>query len=95
MAEYTPSAGGSSSQQQEQQQGGSLMSPAPIVRGGNSTQQLQPPAPDGRGSCPAPRRTPSGNILVWNGVGFVKLPGDGCFTDEELGVEMEDEDDII
>jgi hypothetical protein len=85
------------------------MSPAPIVRGnrlvpreegGNLTQQLQPPAPDARGSRPAPRRTPSGNTLVWDGVEFVKLPGGdihGRSSDEdwEWGVEMEDDDDII
>jgi hypothetical protein len=79
------------------------MSPAPIVRGdsliphqqrGNSTQQLQPPAPDGHGSRPAPRRTPSGNIMVWDGMGFVKLVGNDIL-DEDLDVMMEDEDDII
>jgi hypothetical protein len=78
----------------EQLQGGSSMSPPPIVRGDSlvPTPQLQPPAPDGRDSRPIPRRTPSGNLLVWNGSEFVKLPASSVLAHEEY---MRYGDDII
>lgn len=91
---------------QPQQQEGGLRSLARAVRenslmqqqDGNSTQQ-QPPAPGAIGPRPAPRRTPSGNIMVWDGTDFVKLPGD-LEMDIDIDMDMdvwedEDEDDII